>query len=258
MNAIPPVAARRHDSVATLTIDRRGAGNALRGEDLGALAQALRENQSDPAVRVIVLTGAGEKFFCSGSDIAELAAGLPDIGLHLRKWHTVVNLLESSEKPVIAAINGVAVGGGLELALACQRRIAVESARVGLPELKVGLFPAAGGVRRLTRLVGAARALESVLSAALWTAEAAKTRGVIDQVVAAPEFAAAVAEEGARLAGFEPNAVRATLLCARAAALGIDSDELETSLLRECYATPRNRQVLQSFLARPRDAKASA
>lgn len=190
--------------MATLTIDRPDVGNALRGEDLGALAGALRESQRDLAVRVIVLTGAGGKFFCSGSDIAELAGGLPDIGIHLRKWHDVVNLLESSEKPVIAAINGAAVGDGLELALACQRRIAVDSARLGLPELKVGLFPAAGA---------------------------------------------------ARLSEFEPNAVRAALVCARAAALGTDSDELEISLLRECYVTPRNRQVLESFLARPRAAR---
>jgi enoyl-CoA hydratase/carnithine racemase len=204
LNALLPITARRQGAVATLTIDRPDVGNALRGEDLGALAGALRESQRDLAVRVIVLTGAGGKFFCSGSDIAELAGGLPDIGIHLRKWHDVVNLLESSEKPVIAAINGAAVGDGLELALACQRRIAVDSARLGLPELKVGLFPAAGA---------------------------------------------------ARLSEFEPNAVRAALVCARAAALGTDSDELEISLLRECYVTPRNRQVLESFLARPRAAR---
>jgi enoyl-CoA hydratase/carnithine racemase len=118
--------------------------------------------------------------------------------------------------------------------------------------LKVGLFPAAGGVRRLTRLIGAAQTLNLVLSADLVTAETARQIGIVDRVCAAAEFDAQVTEAAERVAGFEPNAVRAVLSCARAAALRTDSNELEATLLRDCYATPRNREILQGFMARPR------
>lgn len=251
------IAAERLGAVARLEIGRPEAGNALRGIDLVALTAALREAQRDPEVRVIVVTGAGPKFFCSGSDIAELSGGVPDIGVHLGKWHELVDRLEQSEKPVIAAINGLAVGGGLEIALACQRRIAADSARVGLPELKVGLFPAAGGVRRLTRLLGAAAALDIVLGGEVLPAERAHALGIVDAVVPAADLALAVDAQAVHLAALEPNAVRATLMCARAAAQGLDTNDLEATLLRECYANPRNREVLKSFLARPRAAKPS-
>jgi copper(I)-binding protein len=106
-------------------------------------------------VRVLVITGEGNKFFCTGGDLSELVQGLADIGLHIRKWHDLVDMIEAAEKPVIAAMNGHAVGGGLELALACHQRIASARGRFGVPELNAGLFPSAGGVRRLTRLLGA-------------------------------------------------------------------------------------------------------
>jgi enoyl-CoA hydratase len=248
------VALARYGAVARLTILRSDSGNALRGADLLLMAKLLRECLTDPAVRVIVLSGTGSKFFCTGSDVAELANGLPDIGVHLSKWHDVVDLLESSEKPIIAAINGAAVGGGLELALSCHQRIVVAGVRLGLPELKVGLFPAAGGVRRLTRLIGAAQTLNLVFSTDLITAETARQMGIVDQVCAATEFEAQVTQAAERVAGFEPNAVRAVLSCARASTRCIDSNDLEVTLLRECYATPRNREVLQGFMSRPRPA----
>jgi enoyl-CoA hydratase/carnithine racemase len=246
------VSLARHGAIARLTIVRNDFGNALRGADLLSMATLVRECLTDTAIRVIVLSGIGQKFFCTGSDVAELANGLPDIGVHLRKWHDIVDLFESSEKPIIAAINGVAVGGGLELALACHQRIAVAGVRLGLPELKVGLFPAAGGVRRLTRLIGAAQTLKLVFSTDLITAEAARQIGIVDQVCAATEFDAQVTQAAERLAGFEPNAVRAVLSCARASTLCTDSNDLEVTLLRDCYATPRNREVLQGFMSRPR------
>jgi len=249
------IALSREGAIARLQIARESFGNALRGTDLLLLASLIRECLGDRAIRVIVLSGSGEKFFCTGSDVSELAAGVSDIGVHLRKWHDVVELIETSEKPVIAAINGAAVGGGLELALACHQRIAVSSARVGLPELKVGLFPAAGGVRRLTRLIGAASTCRLVFGADLITANAAQKLGIVDQVCDAAEFDAEVTRAVRQLAGFEPNAVRAVLSCARQAAVCSDSNEHEVMLLRDCYATPRNREILQEFMARPRPAQ---
>ena len=251
------VRASRDGAVLHLVIARPASGNAVAGEDLQALAQQLRAAQADEAVRVIVIRGEGDRFFCTGSDIAELSGGLPDIGVHLAKWHTVVDLLEASPKPVIAAINGAAVGGGLELALACHRRVAADHAKVGLPELKVGLFPAAGGVRRMTRLLGSARALDLVLGAGTLTADDALAWGLVDRVVPQAELDATVAAMAASLAAFEPNAVSAVLACALAAAVGEDSNALETDLLRSCYDNPRNRDVLRSFLDRPRTPRAS-
>jgi enoyl-CoA hydratase len=247
----------RDGPVFHLSIARPDAGNAVAGRDLEALARLLREASDDPSVRVVVLRGQGDRFFCTGSDIAELAGGVADIGTHLGKWHTVVDLLETCPKPVIAAINGAAVGGGLELALACHRRVAADGVKIGLPELKVGLFPAAGGVRRITRLLGASRALDLVLGAGMISAEEARRWGLVDHVVALGELDETVAAQAAALAAFEPNAVTAVLACAQAAAVGQDTNALETALLRECYDNPRNREVLRSFLERPRAPRAS-
>lgn len=253
----PRITVEYRTRVAYLGINRPEAGNAVMGEDLIALTTAVTAAQREPTIRLIVITGSGSRFFCTGSDISELSGGVHDIGVHLGKWHQLVDCIEHSEKPVIAAINGLAVGGGLEIALACQRRIASDTARVSLPELKVGLFPAAGGVRKLTRLIGSARALDMVLGAETWTAAQARELGIVDSVVPAKELSAAVEVLAARLVSFEPNAIRAALACARAASLGIDTNELEVSLLRECYENPRNREALKAFLSRPKTAARS-
>jgi len=234
--------------VAWITICRTMAGNALRGVDVDLLDAQVRHSLNNTLVRVIVITGEGSKFFCTGGDLSELAQGLQDIGLHIRKWHELMELLESSEKPIIAAINGHAVGGGLEIALACHQRIAVSKCRMGVPELNAGLFPSAGGVRRLTRLLGASTALELVLSAELWTADIALSRGLINHICGQDDFTNTVDNMAHRFASFEPNTLRAVLVCAHKAALNVDSIELEISLLRECYQTQSNRTRLQNFL----------
>ena len=243
------------DGIRRLRIDRPGSGNALRGQDLVALAEVVERSRRDEGIRVLVISGSGEKFFCCGSDIDELSGGVPDIGRHLSKWHDLVDAVEASPKPVIAAINGSAVGGGLELALACHLRVAIASAKLGLPEVKVGLFPAAGGVRKLTRLLGASRALDLVLSGRLLQAEAAVGLGLVNQAVPADEHESAVEALAQALCQLEPNVVAAVLECAHAPTHGKDSNQLETDLLRSCYENPRNREVLQSFLTRPKTAR---
>lgn len=239
--------------VAVVAIERPEVGNALRGVDLEELARTLEQWDRDDAVRVIVLAGSGERFFCTGSDINELAGGVSDIGRHLAKWHRVADALERSSKPVIACINGAAIGGGLELALASHVRFAAEHAKLGLPELKVGLFPSAGGVRRMTRLVGQGKALDLVLGAGMLTASQALALGVVERVVPAGDLMAEVLAYARRLASFEPNAVAAVLACGYAAANRTDSNDLEARLMRDCYEAPRNRAVLQSFLQTPRE-----
>ena len=251
------ITAESRGAIAYLQINRPDAGNAVMGEDLIALTAALCDAQRNPQIRTVILSGSGSRFFCTGSDISELSNGVPDIGVHLGKWHQLVDRIEASEKPVIACINGLAAGGGLEIALACQRRIASDSARISLPELKVGLFPAAGGIRRLTRLIGSARALDLVLGAQSLTAQQALALGIVDSIASASQLHSAAEAVASQLASYEPNALRAALVCARASALGLDSNELEVSLLRECYANPRNREVLSAFLSRPKAPRPS-
>lgn len=235
-------------AVAWVTIARADAGNALRSVDVERLGAILRSCEQDDRVRVVVLRGSGGRFFCSGGDIRELAGGVPDIGVHIGKWHTLLDAIEAGTKPVIAAINGIAVGGGLELALACHQRIAVEKARVGLPEVKVGMFPAASGIRRLTRIAGAAVATRIVLSAAMIDAPEALRLGIVDQLCAIDALDETAANIAAQYASIEPNAVRATLALAHASVHGRDTNEQETALFRACYENPRNREVLRAFM----------
>ncbi|MFI5021005.1 MAG: enoyl-CoA hydratase/isomerase family protein [Alphaproteobacteria bacterium] len=239
----------RNGAVAILRIDRQHAANALAEPDLEQLASGLSGYLADPEVRGIILTGSGEKFFCAGADIAELAGNVPDIGAHLAYWHRVVDLLETSEKPVIAALNGVAVGGGFELALACHLRVAASHARVGLPELRFGMFPAAGGIRRLTKLIGAGKTRDLVLSAELIPADQAHVLGIVERIAASADLASVTLSVACQWARFEPNAVRAVLMCAHAAENRTDTNDLETKLFQDCYATERNRELLRDFRA---------
>jgi len=239
-------------NVRYLTIDRVEHANAVRGEDLIALTQAIESAQSQPDIRALLVTGRGDKFFCCGSDIEELSGGVPDIGTHLAKWHALIDCIAASEKPVVAAVNGSAIGGGLEIVLACHLSLAVDSAKVGLPELKVGLFPAAGGVRKLTRRVGVARALDLILGAKILRADDAVAFGLLNRAVTAEHFPDTLRELLEGLCALETNAVSAVVACAYATVMGTDSNQLEVDLLRNCYENPKNRALLESFLTRPK------
>ena len=142
-------------AVATVTINRPKVLNALNAATLGELGQAMRDLQSDAAVRVVILTGAGGKAFVAGADISELATLTPDAGkAYAELGQRVFDLVERLGKPVIAAVNGFALGGGCELAMACTVRIAADTAKFGQPEVKLGLTPGFAGTQRLPRLVG--------------------------------------------------------------------------------------------------------
>ncbi len=172
------------DGLAIVTIDRPDALNALNIEVLKELRDVLKEVEHKDDLRALVLTGAGEKAFVAGADIREM---LPMTPLETRKFaslgHEVTRLLERMEKPVIAAINGYALGGGCELALACDVRIASEDAKIGLPEVGLGIFPGFGGTQRLTRLVGRGKASELILTGDPVDAEAAGQFGLVNRVV---------------------------------------------------------------------------
>ena len=171
-----------------LTLNRPEARNALNAEVLRLLRLVAAEAGADETVRAVVITGAGERAFCAGADIRGMsemsAAGA-------REWaglgHAVFRSLELLPKPVIAAVNGTAVGGGLELALACDLRVLAESARLGQPEIKLGMIPGWGGTQRLPRLAGMTLAREMVLTGELVGAEQALRAGLVNRVVPAPD-----------------------------------------------------------------------
>ncbi|HXE71098.1 MAG TPA: enoyl-CoA hydratase-related protein, partial [Candidatus Nitrosotenuis sp.] len=153
----------RREAVALLTINRPGRLNALNAATLAEMSRALDELEADPALRVLIITGAGEKAFVAGADIGELKdLDLPGGTRAAQRGQALLRRLEASRLFVIAAVNGYALGGGLELALACDVRLASETAVLGLPEVGLGIIPGYGGTQRLPRLVGRGRALELV------------------------------------------------------------------------------------------------
>jgi len=155
----------RDGAVATITINRTHVLNALNSHTLEELRRAFLEVQGDGSARVAILTGAGEKSFVAGADIKELAVQTPTGGReHALRGQQVFDLIEHLGKPVIAAINGYALGGGCELAMACTLRIAAETAKLGQPEITLGLIPGYAGTQRLPRLVGKGKAMEMILT----------------------------------------------------------------------------------------------
>lgn len=199
----------RDGAVALVTINRPKVLNALNRQTIDELERAMRGFQHDTDVRAIVLTGAGEKSFVAGADINELAVLSPAEGQrHGRRGQAVFDLIENLGKPVVAAINGFALGGGCELAMACTLRIAADTARLGQPEVNLGIIPGYGGSQRLPRLVGKGRALEILLSGEMVPAQRAYEMGLVNKVVPAADLLAEARKMAAQLAAKAPLAVR--------------------------------------------------
>ncbi|MBK8252066.1 MAG: enoyl-CoA hydratase/isomerase family protein [Polyangiaceae bacterium] len=183
-----PVKLTKRGSVAILQIDRESRRNALSRETLLAFGRLGRECVADNDVRAIVITGAGDKAFCAGADLKERQGMTPDdVRVQVGLYRSELSVLDHSPKPVIAAINGVAFGGGLELALVCDLRVASSTAELALPETTLGIIPGAGGTQRLPRIVGEARAKEMILLGRKLTAQQALEWGLVNRV--APEGA---------------------------------------------------------------------
>jgi enoyl-CoA hydratase len=202
----------RRGPVAVLTINRPEKLNALTRATLGELGACVATLAADSELRALVITGAGEKAFVSGADIAELAAldarGLYEIS---RLGQRVLDGIAAFPRPVIAAVNGYAFGGGCELALACHVRYASENARFGLPEVKLGLIPGYGGTQRLARLVGLGRAVEMVVGGDPVSAAEAHRLGLVNRVLPLAELVKESVALGERIAGNAPLAVAAAL-----------------------------------------------
>ena len=173
-----------HDQIARLTLNRPKVLHALNAQVFDELELAFQALAADPDVRVILLTGAGEKAFAAGADISEIATVDAAQGeARARRGQQVFDLIETCGKPVIACINGFALGGGCELAMACTMRLASETARLGQPEVKLGLLPGYGGTQRLPRLVGQPAALKLLLTGEMIGAAEALRIGLVDEVV---------------------------------------------------------------------------
>src|SRR5689334_19033972 len=199
----------RDGAVATITINRPRVLNALNTATIDELRRAILELKADETARVVILTGAGEKSFVAGADINELAVQTPTSGReHALTGQHVFDVIENLGKPVIAAINGFALGGGCELAMACTLRLAADTARLGQPEISLGLIPGYAGTQRLPRLVGKGRAMEMILTGAPVSAEEAYRIGLVNRVVPAAELMTAARALAAQLATGAPVAMR--------------------------------------------------
>jgi len=204
-------------AVATLTVNRPAALNALNCIVLEDIAAVLAEIRRDPSVRVLIVTGAGDRAFVAGADIAAMSEMAPGEGLEFsRMGHRVMQTLEDLPIPVIAAVNGFALGGGLELAMACDLIIASETARFGQPEINLALIPGFGGTQRLPHRIGHARAREFVLTGDMFDAKTALALGLVNQVVAPEELMPAARKLAERIAAKSAVAVRQAKAALRA------------------------------------------
>jgi enoyl-CoA hydratase len=216
--------------LAIVTLDRPKALNALNAETLGELESVIEDLAGDSEVRVILLTGAGDRAFAAGADICELAAIPAEEGrVFALRGQGIFRRIETLGKPVIACIHGFALGGGCELALACTLRIAAHNARLGQPEVKLGIIAGYGGTQRLPRLVGRGAALKMLLSGAMVDAAEALRIGLVDEVVPAPDLMPRAEALALEIAANAPIAIAETL---RAVDEGL-SLPLELALLRE-------------------------
>jgi len=239
------------DRIRTLTVNRPKKLNALNSEVMSALARALDETRADEAVGVVVITGAGEKAFIAGADIGELAKLSPLEGReHALKGQAVLAKLETLGKPVIAAVNGYALGGGCELALACTIRIAAENARFGQPEVKLGILPGYGGSQRLARLVGKGRAMQLCLTAEQIDAAEAYRIGLVNKVVPAGRALAAAKDMAKAILSNGPVACRYVLEAVRRGLEMPLSEGLvfEATLFGLCAATSDMKEGMTAFL----------
>jgi enoyl-CoA hydratase/carnithine racemase len=241
----------RQGPVTILTVNRPRVLNALNTRTLDELREVMLACQADDGVRAVIVTGAGGKAFVAGADIGELAALTPAGGLeYARRGQGLFDLVAGLGKPVIAAINGYALGGGCELAMACTIRIAADVARLGQPEVHLGLIPGFGGTQRLARLVGAGRALELMLTGEQIAAPEAWRLGLVNRVVPAADLMAEALALATRLAAKAPIAVR-YILEAVETGLGMPlpaAQRLEATLFGLAASTEDMREGTRAFL----------
>lgn len=241
----------RDGAVAILTINRPKVLNALNTPTIDELRRAVLELKHDPAVRVVIITGAGEKSFVAGADINELAVQAPTQGKeHSSRGQHVFDLIENMGKPVIAAINGFALGGGCELAMACTLRLAADTARLGQPEINLGIIPGYAGTQRLSRLVGKGVALDVLLTGRQVKADEALQIGLVNKVVPAAELMSHARALAGELASKAPIAMQYIIEAVnRGLEVSFDKGQfLEATLFGLVASTEDMREGTRAFL----------
>jgi len=252
-----PLLRADHGAVRLLTVNRPDKLNALNAATLDALHAAFDEAAEDASVRAVVLTGSGAKAFVAGADIAEMNALTPVQGRDFSlRGQRMMRRVEKMPKPVIAMVNGFALGGGLELAMSCHLRIAADTAKVGQPEINLGLIPGFGGSQRLLRLAGRAATLELCLVGTPIDATRALQLGIVNRVVPAAELETETMQLAQQLANAAPLALRGILDCVNVGGeCGIEEGlEYESAQFGLVFSTEDMREGTTAFLERRKPA----
>lgn len=241
----------KHDGIATITINRPQKLNALNKATISELSEAFKNLEKDRKIQVILLTGSGEKAFVAGADIAEFANFSAKEGGDLaRKGQEILfNYIENLSTPVIAAVNGFALGGGLELAMSCHFRIASDNAKMGLPEVSLGVIPGYGGTQRLSQLVGKGKAMEMIMTAGMIAAEEAKEVGLVNHVTSQEELLNLATKIAQKIMKNSPVAIAAAIKAVNA---NFDSSkngfEVEIEAFGYCFETNDFKEGTTAFL----------
>ena len=239
------------NGIGQITINRPSKLNALNMATIQELHNAFESLENDTAVRVIIITGEGEKAFVAGADISEFASFTVEEGAQLaaQGQELLFNFVENLRKPVIAAVNGFALGGGLELAMACHFRIASDNAKMGLPEVSLGVIPGYGGTQRLPQLIGKGRAMEMIMTAGMVSAEEASRAGLVNHVVPQSELLDFTRGIAAKIMRNSPFAIGRAIKCVNANFKdGVNGFETEIRNFGKCFGTEDFKEGTTAFL----------
>jgi enoyl-CoA hydratase len=240
----------RRDRVAIVTINRPEKRNALNIQTRTEGAAALDELRADDSVRVVIFTGAGDKAFIAGADIAEFAERTAISQREVMLDRSLFNAFDNFPKPVIAMVNGYCLGGGCELALACDIRVASDKASFGQPEINLGIIPGGGGTQRLTRLVGEGKAMEMILTGEIIDAQTAFAIGLVNHVVPADQLEAKTMDIANRMASKSPIALRLAKEAVKIASRSNIDEGLrrEVDLFALCFSSEDKNEGVRAFL----------
>lgn len=245
------ILSEKKNSIATVTINRPTKLNALNKQTIEEFHAVMSALEKDSEILAIIVTGSGEKAFIAGADISEFADFTNEEGMQMaRRGHEMLaDMIQNFEKPVIAAVNGFALGGGLELAMACHFRIASDNAKMGLPEVTLGIIPGYGGTQRLAQLVGRGRAMEMIMTAAMVNAEEAKSYGLVNHVVPQSELLPFCNEIAQKIIRNSPMAIRQAIKAINANFEdGVNGYETEIKAFGKCFGTEDFKEGTTAFL----------
>ncbi len=241
----------KNNHLAKVTINRPSKLNALNKQTIAELHSAFKTLEADTAIKAIILTGSGQKAFVAGADISEFANFSESQGAQLAAsgQKTLFNFIENLSTPVIAAVNGFALGGGLELAMAAHFRIASSNAKMGLPEVSLGVIPGYGGTQRLPQLIGKGKAMEMIMTAGMLTADEAKNWGLVNDVVAQEDLLPLCEKLAGKIARNSSVAIAAAIQSVNAHFKeGVDGFNVEINAFGKCFATNDFKEGTTAFL----------